>query len=190
MEPVTSPVEAVDTAGAHRASLADAVAVAAWTDHHQELFAFLVRTTRDPEVAEDLLQEAFLRLTREARAGRVPDNVRAWLYRVAFNLATSRGRRLSAAFRGLARLKVPAEPRPEENAVEAGYIHREGHAALLGVLAELAPDARAVLLMASEGFSGAEIAAAIGRSEIATRALLCRTRLRVRGRLESPEAAR
>ena len=77
--------------------------VDAWTDHHQELFAFLVRTTRDPEVAEDLLQESFLRLTREIRAGRAPDNVRAWLYRVGANLAVSRGRRISAALRGLIR---------------------------------------------------------------------------------------
>ena len=60
----------------------------------------------------------------------------------------------------------------------------------MGVLADLDPGARAALLLASEGFSGAEIATAIGRSEAATRTLLCRTRLRVRGRLESPEAAR
>jgi RNA polymerase sigma-70 factor, ECF subfamily len=190
VEPVVAPVEAVDVASADRVAQADAVVVAAWTDHHQELFAFLVRTTRDPEVAEDLLQEAFLRLTREAREGRTPDNIRAWLYRVGFNLATSRGRRLSAAFRGFARLKAPAAPRPEENAPEAGYLHREGHAALLDALADLGPDARAALLLAGDGFSGAEIAAAIGRSEAATRTLLCRTRLRVRGRLESPEAAR
>ena len=60
----------------------------------------------------------------------------------------------------------------------------------MGVLADLDPVARTALLLAAEGFSGAEIAAAIGRSESATRTLLCRTRLRVRGRLESPEAAR
>ena len=190
MEPVTSPLEAVDIASAHRVATADGAVVAAWTDHHEEIFAFLVRTTRDTEVAEDLLQEAFLRLTREAREGRTPDNVRAWLYRVAANLATSRGRRVSAAFRGIARLGKPPGMMPNENAPEAGYLQREGRAALMGVLADLDPGARAALLLASEGFSGAEIAAAIGRSEAATRTLLCRTRLRVRGRLESPEAAR
>ena len=185
-----SPIEAVDTAGPRRVATADATVVAAWSDHHGEIFAFLVRTTRDPEVAEDLLQEAFLRLTREARADRMPDNVRAWLYRVAANLATSRGRRVSAAFRGIARLGRPPGTMPDENPPEPGYLHREGRAALMGVLADLDPGARAALLLASEGFSGAEIATAIGRSEAATRTLLCRTRLRVRGRLESPEAAR
>ena len=39
------------------------------------------RATRLPR--EDLLQEAFLRLTREVDAGRTPEHVRGWLYRVA-----------------------------------------------------------------------------------------------------------
>jgi RNA polymerase sigma factor (sigma-70 family) len=188
VEPVTSPLEAVDAAGAHRTALADALVVAAWTEHHGEIFAFLVRTTRDPLVAEDLLAEAYLRLTREARAGRTPDNVRAWLYRVGANLAVSRGRRLAAAFRGIARIRSTGVPSTTAVTPEAGYLQREGRAALLAVLADLDPGARAALLLASEGFSGVEIAAAIGRSEAATRTLLCRTRMRVRSRLESAEA--
>ena len=167
--------------------MADALVVAAWTDHHGELYAFLVRTTRDPAVAEDLLSEAYLRLTTEARAGRAPDNVRAWLYRVGANLAVSRGRRLSAALRGMARIRTTT-PSMTAQTPEAGYLGREGRAGLLAVLAGLDPAARAVLLLSSEGFSGAEIAAAIGRSEAATRTLLCRTRMRVRSRLESAEA--
>ena len=190
VEPLTSPLEAVDAAGAHRTAQADAVVVTAWADHHDEVFAFLVRTTRDPEVAEDLLQEAYLRLTREARADRTPDNIRAWLYRVGANLAVSRGRRISAAFRGIVRLRAVEGGLRMEDAPEASYLGREGRAALLGVLADLDPGARAALLLAAEGFSGAEIAAAIGRSDAATRTLLCRTRVQVRSRLESAEAVR
>jgi RNA polymerase sigma-70 factor (ECF subfamily) len=190
VEPVNAPLEAVDTAVAHRTAQADAVVTAAWVDHHDEVYAFLVRTTRSPEVAEDLLQEAFLRLTHEARAGRTPDHVRAWLYRVASNLAVSRGRRISAALRGLVRLASASGATRTEEAPEAGYMAREGRAALNTVLGELGPDARAAVLLASEGFSGMEIAAAIGRTEGATRTLLCRTRMRVRARLEASEAVR
>lgn len=190
MQPEAAPLEAVDTAALHRITQADAEVAEAWAAHHGEIYAFLLRTTRDPEAAEDLLQEAFLRLTREARAKRMPDNARAWLYRVAANLATSRGRHLAAAVRGLARIGRPQPGLPTDNLPEAGFLHREGRDDLVQVLAELDPPARAALLLSSEGFSGAEIAAAIGRTEGATRTLLCRTRLRVRARLESPEAAR
>ena len=37
---------------------------------------------------------------------------------------------------------------------------------------------------AAQGFSGREIAQALGRSEVATRALMCRARVRLRTELE------
>ena len=45
-------------------------------------------------------------------------------------------------------------------------------------------------MLAAHGFSGREVAEAIGRSELATRTLLCRARLRLRERLESTEGSR
>ena len=190
MDPMTTQLEPVDAAPSRRAALGDAVVVAAWTDHHEELYAFLVRTTSDPEVAADLLSEAFLRLTREVRAERAPDNVRAWLYRVAGNLAVSRGRRIAAGLRWLTRTVAAGRTADVDDLPETGVLAREGRAELIGALDDLRPDARAALLLSSEGFSGAEIAAAIGRSEAATRTLLCRTRLHVRRRLEPAEAVR
>ena len=190
MDPVIAPLEAVDAAGTSRAAVADAVVVTAWADHHNEIYAFLIRTTRDPEVAEDLLQEAFLRLTREARANRTPDNVRAWLYRVGANLAVSRGRRITSAFAGIAKIVTSPGFDRTEDAPEVSYIAREGRADLVEALAELRPEARAALLMSSEGFNGHEIARAIGRTDTATRTLLCRARVQVRNRLATAEASR
>lgn len=191
MEPVTTPLEPVDVAAARRDARADAETLicAAWADHHEELYAFLVRTTRDPDVAEDLLAEAYLRLTREVRADRTPDNVRAWLYRVAANLATSRGRRIAASLRGLVRIGAAAVTRSDDPP-EASLLAREGRSELVAVLEDLGSDARTALLLSAEGFSGAEIAAAIGRTEAATRTLLCRTRLSVRHRLAGTEGVR
>jgi DNA-directed RNA polymerase specialized sigma24 family protein len=48
-------------------------------------------------------------------------------------------------------------------------------------------EARLGLMMAARGFSGREIAAALGRSEVATRTLLCRARQRLRNRLLQEE---
>ncbi len=190
VDPVIAPLEAVDAVGVNRATTADSAVIAAWTDHHNEIYAFLIRTTRDPEVAEDLLQEAFLRLTREVRANRTPDNVRAWLYRVGANLAVSRGRRITSAFRGIARIVTSPGFDRTEDAPEVSYISREGRADLVEALAELRPEARAALLMSSEGFNGHEIAEAVGRSESATRTMLCRARMQVRTRLAAAEAPR
>ena len=48
----------------------------------------------------------------------------------------------------------------------------------------LSVDARVGLLLSGEGFSGDDIAAAIGQSAAATRTLLCLARARVRVRRE------
>lgn len=151
--------------------------------HRAELFAYLVRMTRDRESAEDILQEAFIRLIKEARAGRMPDSVRPWLYRVATNEVISRARRGARWTRLLPRLVDRHEPMPPESAALRTEREAELHTALAG----LAPDARAALLLAAQGFNGHEIAASIGRTEGATRTLLCRSRVALRLVLEAAE---
>ena len=148
-----------------------------------ELLGFLVGMTRDLDEAEDILQETFVTLVREARAGRMPDDVRPWLYRVAANAMISRRRRLTTWTRLLPRLLDRSEPdRPESEALRS-----ERDAELHAALAHLAPDRRAALLLAARGFSGSEIAETIGRSDGATRTLMCRARLELRGILETAE---
>lgn len=86
--------------------------------------------TRNIETAEDVLQDTFLRLIREARAGRMPDEVRPWLCRTAANAAIDRGRRVAAFGRLLPRLLDRSEPaRPESEALRSER-DAELHAAL------------------------------------------------------------
>jgi RNA polymerase sigma-70 factor (ECF subfamily) len=173
------------TADARSAGLVDEAALASAYDAHRgEVLAFLVGMTRDVELAEDLLQDVFLRLIHEARAGRMPDDVRPWLYRVAANAAIDRGRRGARLLRLLPRLLDRTEPdRPE-----AQVLRSERDASVQLALSHLSPDRRAALLLAAHGFSGAEIAVSLGRSELATRSLLCRARVELRGVIEAAEA--
>ena len=157
-----------------------AAVLAAYDAHHDEIFAYLVDATRDASVAEDLLQEAYVRLLREARAGRMPDQPRPWLYRVASNLAVSRGRRVLSARRWFERFGIAEHRAARAESPEGRVLRHEAVDDLDDVLARLDPHARAALLLAAEGFSGREIAVAIGRSEAATRTLMCRARVRVR----------
>jgi RNA polymerase sigma factor (sigma-70 family) len=162
----------------------DAAITSAFELYHTEIYSFLRRSTREDEAAEDLLQEAFTRLFAELRAGRVPDNTRAWLYRVASNLAIDRGRRRSSVLRFLAAQPRDAASTSVAESPEADFVRRERRHDLERVLATLPAEARTALLLSSEGFSGTEIAEAIGRSHGATRTLLVRARRRMRTALE------
>lgn len=148
-----------------------------------EVYAFLLRMTHDPDEADDLVQETFIKLVREARAGRMPDEVRAWLYKVAANAAISRKRRSATWGRLVPRLLDRGEPERPEGEV----VRHERDAAVLRVLDRLGPEARAALLMAAQGFSGHEIAEALKKSDGATRTLMCRARVDLRRMLASAE---
>lgn len=147
--------------------------------HHAELYRAALRSCRDPETAEDLVQEALLRLMVEIDAGRAPDNVRAWLHRVIGNLAVSLGRRAAVSRRFAGALVSHEEPATPEMIV----LDVERRSDLAAALQGLPDRARTALLLAASGYSGVEIATAIGSTDCATRTLMCRARLQLRDRL-------
>ena len=171
----TAPRGANDPSDGQPADLARCV----YEQHHAELYRSALRACRDPGTAEDLVQEAFLRLMLEIGRNRTPDNIRAWLFRVIANLAVSLGRRTTVSQRLAGSLGGHDQP-PTPEAIA---IDDELRAELASALLALPDRARTALLLAASGYSGAEIAAAIGRSDCATRTLMCRARLELRDRL-------
>jgi RNA polymerase sigma factor (sigma-70 family) len=138
--------------------------------------AFLTRLTRNRAVADDLLHDCFVRYLGEVAAGRTPRHPRAWLHRVAFNLATSRARHDNVAVRRAPELlRRDWVASPEDQLLE-----RESAARLEAPLSHLTPDARAALLLVALGFTGPEIAVQLGRTPLAIRSLICRARSRLR----------
>lgn len=86
---------------------------AAWTAERQALLAFFRRQVRDPEVAEDLLQETFV---RAIRAGRIDagTSLRSYLFTIGQNLVADHWRR---RFRVVAR--SGEGPSEEEGGLDA-----------------------------------------------------------------------
>jgi len=67
--------------------------IAAWGEHEAELRGFLTRQLGDPVLAEDLLQDTFLRAMAQGAKFCSLENPRAWLFRVARNLLIDSVRR-------------------------------------------------------------------------------------------------
>lgn len=139
---------------------------ALYSEHAAGLVSFLRKLTGDAEVANELMQETFVRAIRrsgemELRSGR------AWLFRIAANLARDHLRR-----RQLVRF-VPfsgREPDPRRIAdPDAGLVHR--------ALRELPETLSVTLLLHYDaGFSRKEIAEMHGVTEEAVKARLARGR--------------
>ena len=113
-----------------------------------------------------------------------PESPGAWMARVAHNLVVSQARRRQTADRKADRLAPETETRSTEDTL----IARERDAEVYRALAAARSDDREAIVLAASGYRTREIADRIGRTELATRALLCRARGRVRRSLEVQEA--
>jgi DNA-directed RNA polymerase specialized sigma24 family protein len=87
--------------------------------------------------------------------------------------------------RRAARLIIDHRLSRADDEVLRGELRRE----VWEALARLSTDSRTALLLAAHGFSGRDIAEALGRSELATRSLICRARLRLREQLGESEVS-
>jgi RNA polymerase sigma factor (sigma-70 family) len=140
----------------------------------------LVAECGTPDAAGDVVQEAFVRLFRETDAGRPPRETGPWLRQVAQNLVISDGRRATVRRRWeiSERRELPTHPSPEQIAIVEERDRRVRSAMTL-----LDADSRRALNLAAAGYSAREIGTVIGRTEGATRTLLCRARHRLRADL-------
>ena len=154
----------------------EAVVADAFEAHHVDLLGFARSCSATADEAEDLAQEAFMRLTVEARAGRFPTDVRPWLFRVCLNAARSRWRRSAVAERLRPLLAVGRPPLQPDEEVQ----QRSDLAVLRRVVAGLPGTQRAAFLLTLSGVPGPEIASIIGRSPAATRMTIWRAREAVR----------
>ena len=144
-----------------------------------ELASFARALTHDAQIADDLVAEAFLRLLLEERAGRMPLRPGAWLHRVVVNQAASRGRHARVVARTAPLVAGEDQARSVERLADRYELDRS----IADALGSLRPAARAAVVLAAEGYSRREIGERIGRSSLATRALLCRSRRRLRREL-------
>jgi RNA polymerase sigma-70 factor (ECF subfamily) len=151
----------------------------AYLQHRDRIYRAVLRTTREPQLAEDVLQDAYLRLLLITRAGNAPDNVPAWLHRVTMNLVIDTMRRRSRAARLAAEERI-AHDDNKGGDPDSLILGRERSATLHAALSHLPSDVRHALILNAAGYGAVEIGAIIGRSDGATRTLLCRARQRTR----------
>jgi RNA polymerase sigma-70 factor (ECF subfamily) len=153
----------------------DAEAARVLTGRHLgRVYGFAARLLGDRAEAEDVAQEAMVRLWRIAGQWRSGEaQLSTWLYRVTLNLCTDRQR--SARRRPTEALDLVAEPADARADTEAALMQRERAAALEAALATL-PDRQrqAVVLRHIEGLTNPEISQIMGVGVEAVESLTAR----------------
>ena len=167
-----------DTAGSFVESL--------FAKHHGEIYAYLMRMLRDPELAADLTQDAFVKAYRNYESLEKAENARAWLYQIAHRVALDELRRRKIVrflpWTGESRGSAPSAEHLAMDLRLSGDLER--------ALARIPERQRSALLLAElHDLTGVELAAALGVTHVAARALLTRARESLRQALAVERAA-
>lgn len=131
------------------------------------------RLSGEPELAADVVQEAFVRLYRR---GSFPDTPEAWLISVAMNLfrneRSTRSRRLRLLTPARGERVMADPPAAPDDAAAAG----ESAARVRAALSMLPERERRLLLLQAEGYAYRDIAKALRLNEASVGTLLARAR--------------
>ena len=171
--PATRPVttDTVEPRGLTVASLFDL--------HASGLYRLAVAMLREPDAAQDVVQDTFLRLIAHLDGGGVLPNARGWLYTVAAHACRDRQRRLARWLPWIAE-------RDTRRAPESPDV-RDGTQATLDAIRALAPRDRLLIALRAQGLSYREIGDAAGIRATSVGRLLARALDRLQEKLE-PQA--
>lgn len=154
------------------------------TENYGELVKRLSQRLGGAADANDIVQDAFLKLQR-ASTDQIIENPRSYLFRVADNLAIDHIRSRTAQARqleqdGQVHLIASGEPSPERI-----VDYRQRLARLQEVIAELPAKQREAFLMHKvDGLSHAEVAQVMGISKSGVEKLITKALARCRDRLD------
>jgi RNA polymerase sigma-70 factor (ECF subfamily) len=148
--------------------------------HHGRLLRYFCRAVGRLDVARDLTQDVFLRVSRTAIPGGADGDVSAWLFRIARNLALDHHR--------TRRRHPDPSPLVDDRTRSAS---QDVAVAVNTALASLPALDRDVFLMREvAGLSYEQIAGACELTPDAVRSRIHRTRLQLRSQLAAPISAR
>jgi len=148
-------------------------------ERHRDLFSAMWLITRNRHEAEELMQDAFLRVWERWDRIAAMEDPEGYLYRTAMNLFRSRARRAAVVLRRTTRML------PADDTVEAV----EQREVLVQALAILTPRERAAVVLTNVlGFSSEKAAQALNVKPATVRVLAARGRGRMKQEVTDHEA--
>ncbi len=159
--------------------------------HSSTVYNLALRLMKDPQEAEEVLQETFINAFRALPRFEGRSQLGTWLYRIAYNAALMRLRKRRAPTESLdSHVTTEDGEQLPRQFVDWGagpaesLLNQELHTVLVAALETLPETLRSVFLLRDiEGLSTSETAASLGLTEANTKVRLHRARLALRERL-------
>lgn len=120
--------------------------------HEKKVYTYILMMVRKPHLAEDLMQETFVKAIRSLKEGRYSENNRfqSWLMRIAHNLVIDHFRR-NKQYREVSNNEYSMDlfnsPRFSEMTVEQEMVFERVLAEVRMLIDQLPPDQREVIML-------------------------------------------
>lgn len=155
----------------------DAIVGALFDEHADGLYRLARAMLHEPDAAQDVVQDTFVKLLAHLDGGGALPNARGWLYTVAAHACRDRQRGLSRWLPWIAERDVrPAKDAPDR---------RDGADAVIAAIRGLAARERLLIVLRAQGLSYREIGHAAGVRETSVGQLLARALKRLEDRLRA-----
>jgi RNA polymerase sigma-70 factor (ECF subfamily) len=112
--------------------------------YHEVVYRNILKFTKDPVVAEDILQEVFIKLWEKRSTIKAEQSVAGWLFVISFNLSVNHTRKRLRE-QVLQKKLTIAE---QDNSIQAGVnIYEEQYQLLENAIEQLSPQKRKVVTL-------------------------------------------
>ena len=155
-----------------------------WLNFGNDLRGFIARRVPNPDDAEDLLQETFVKIHRNLDGLQEDDKLAAWVYQIARNGIIDYYRRQGRGLDSLAELSEDDDWLPAEESDEAETIEQEVACWLQPMVESLTDKYRQALWLTEyEGLSQVDLAVRLGISVSGAKSRVQRGRAMLRQQL-------
>lgn len=202
-DPTPESVDAAELAELALISRVRAGEARAWSEfvhlYQDRIYGICYSMLRSRDLADDLTQDAFVKIIKGLHTFDGRSKFSTWVYRVVTNVCLSKLRSekirrhasleaMGAGFEGLGQSQSAAErfEQSREQNPSAGVVHREDTSGVLAALATLEPEQRAVLILCDcRGLPYEQIAEVLGVAVGTVKSRLFRARAALREAVEA-----
>lgn len=150
-----------------------------YREYRPGLYRYLRSLTIASDLADEIVQEVFLRLTDQLLAKQDIQTIEGWAIRVAHNLAVNACREMSREVHVVPEIQRTREQADPAHNPEQAYLEKERMLRMKAALERLNAGQRHCFLMRAQGFRYKDIGAALGISSQRACALVKKAALRL-----------
>lgn len=156
-----------------------------YDQYYQRIRKFILHTVRNEWLADDLVQETFIRINNNLENVRDPSKLQSWIFRIAYNLCQdyfrNRGKAGEAGSEEISAETVPSKIPTGQKEIEQGQMRK----CVFGLVNHLPESLRSVIILSDiSEFSQREIAEIMGISVENVKIRLHRARKKLKSLLE------